>query len=141
METDINSDGHQHVGHRGSHEMTSEKPKRTIRVVHGRDPRPEDPPREKKRAKMGGRVIKRAKFWAPHPSGLHPSGSSPSAPLRGPYPSETPLFLATFSGFGPPTLRGFTLLGPLWAPILREHYFFWFLGQTPIECVFETAIG
>ena len=47
----------------------------------------EDPQRETKKAKMGplGRGKKSAKFWAPHPSGPHPSGAPPFRPhLSGP---------------------------------------------------------
>ena len=49
----------------------------------------EDTQRDKKSENGAGEGKNSAKFWAPHPSGRHPS-------LLGP----------TFSGFGPPTLRG-----------------------------------
>ena len=64
------------------------------------------PERDKKNENRAGEAKKRAKFWAPHPSGPCPSGRT----LRGPQ-FGAPKFRARFSlGLGPPF--GPHLLGP-----------------------------
>ena len=93
------------------------------------------PPKREEYAKMDGRVKKDRKFG---PSTLQ---GPPFWPLtlgpptvRGPYPSGTPLFLATFSGLGPPPFRVPLGPPPFGAPTLRgpdfSCHFFWFGAPT-----------
>ena len=81
--------------------MTPEKPKRTIRAVHGRDPRPQfhektpssplPPEREEKKRNLRQEREKKARNVGP-----------PFSPLFGPHPFASPPPHPTF---GPPTLR------------------------------------
>ena len=89
---------------RGSHKMTPEKPKRTLWVLHGLDPRPqfhEKTLQEGKKSQNVSGERKSVKFWASHPSGPLPVG-------------PTSLFGAElFQGLGtlslrPPTLSSLT---------------------------------
>ena len=84
-------------------------PKRTLWVVHGRDPRPQFHEKTlqegKKERQYGGRVKKKeAKCWAPHPSGRLPSDPHACGPsfLSAPNLLTPTHWGATFSAFGPP---------------------------------------
>ena len=107
----VNPGGPTRPGRRGSHTTARELQTCTF---HGpgasnttKIPR-KDPKREKEERKLWReKGEKSAKFWAPHPSGLHPSGST----LRGP-PFGAPLFLGL--GLHPRYLHplGAPLCGP-----------------------------
>ena len=73
------------TGRQNSNNMTAEKPKRTIWVVHGLEPRPqfhEKTRREKKTSEIwnGRRKKKSEKCWAAHGPSRHPLGPPRSGP-------------------------------------------------------------